>query len=265
MIDPRAVVDPTAKIAANVSIGPFAVVGPNVVIGEETVIGPNALIRKDTTLGARNIVHSFASIGNDSQDLKYKGEEAWLHIGDGNTFREFCTINRGSGGEEVTTIGNNNLFMAYTHVAHDCHVGNHAVFSNCATAAGHVTVSDHVILSGGTMVHQFCVLGAYSFMAGFTGVVQDILPYVLVKGDPATPRGINVVGLRRHGFSESAIEHIRHAYKILFRRGLKLDEARAELVKMQTACSELAIMIDLIDKSTRGLARPTRKLSSEEE
>ena len=265
MIDSRAVIDPSAKIAANVTIGPFTVVGPDVEIGEGTWIGSNALVRKNTKIGANNVIHSFASIGNDSQDLKYKGEEAWLIVGDQNIFREFCTVNRGSGGEDATVIGNNNLFMSYTHVAHDCIIGNNVVFSNCATVAGHVTVDDHAILSGGTMVHQFCHIGAYSFFGGFAGVSKDILPYVLVKGDPATPRTINVIGLRRHGFSDEAIGHIRHAYKILFRRGYKIEDARAELEKMLPACPELDLFIKAIDRSTRGIARPLRSDAESDE
>ena len=265
MIDPRAIIDPSAKLADNVTVGAFAVIGPEVEIGEATIVRSSALIHKNTKIGANNVIHSFASIGNDSQDLKYKGGEAWLHIGDGNTFREFCTINRGSGGADITVIGNNNLFMSYTHVAHDCHIGNHVIFSNTATVAGHVTVGDYAILSGAAAVHQFCNLGAYSFLAGCSGVMQDVLPYVLVKGDPAVPRAINTVGLSRHGFSEETIAHIRQAYKILFRRGYKLEEARAELEKMVPSCPELELFIKAIDQSARGIARPSKMRTEDDE
>jgi len=263
MIHATAIIDPSAKLAADVSVGPYSVIGPEVEIGAGTTVGSNALIAKNTKIGKGNIIYSYASLGNDSQDLKYKGGEAWLHIGDHNTFREFCTINRGSGGSDITLIGDHNLFMSYTHVAHDCRVGNYVVFSNLATLAGHIQVDDYAIIGGGAVVHQFCNIGAHSFIGGAAGLGQDAMPYVIFHGVPAYPISVNLVGLRRHGFSESAIEHIRHAYRILFRRGNKLEDAREELIKMVPACPEIQLMIDAIDRSQRGIARRSR--SSKEE
>ncbi len=260
MIDSRAIVDPSAKIAATASIGPWTIIGPEVEIGEGTCVESHVIIKRNAKIGSHNHIHSYASIADDPQDVHYQDRETGLVMGDHNTIREFCTISRGSSSEDgITHIGNHNYLMAYSHVAHDCRIANHVVFTNGATIAGHVQVDDYANLGGGTMVHQFCYLGAHSFCGGFSGVAQDVLPFVLAKGDPATSRSINVIGLRRRGFSESAVEHIRHAYKILFRRGNKLAEARAELEKMVSGCAEIQLLLDAIDRSTRGIARPTMR------
>lgn len=230
MIDPRAAVDPAAELAEDVSVGPFAVVGAQVRISAGTEVGPHAVIQGPTRIGRDNRIHAFASVGTDPQDKKYGGENSRLEIGDGNTIREFVTINRGTkGGGGATRIGDDNWIMAYVHIAHDCLIGSHAVFANNATLAGHVTVQDHAILGGFTLVHQFCRLGAHCFTAMGSAINRDVPPFVMVAGHMATPRGINTEGLRRRGFSNSRLAAIRQAYKTLYRSGLRLEQAREQL------------------------------------
>lgn len=266
MLDSRAVIDPSAKIAADVSVGPWTVIGPNVDIGEGTCIESHVIIKKNAKIGRNNHIHSFASVADDPQDIHYKDQETWLVIGDNNVVREFCTISRGSSNDDLTTsIGNNNYLMAYSHIAHDCIIGNSVVFTNGATIAGHVRVDDYANLGGSVLIHQFCNIGTYSFVGGTSAVNQDVLPYVVMHGIPAYPISVNVIGLRRRGFSESAIEHIRHAYRIIFRRGHKLAEAILELEKMVAQCPEIQVMIDAINRSTRGLARPSIRSKQERE
>lgn len=260
MIHAKAVIDPSAKIAGNVSIGPFSVVGPNVEIGQDTWIGNNVNIRCNTKIGKENKIYSFASIGDDPQDLKYSGEETWLEIGDRNKFREFCTINRGTGdGGGVTKIGHDNLFMAYTHVAHDCIMGNHIILSNNASLAGHIIVDDCVILGGFSAVHQFCHLGQHSFLSAGALAVKDVLPFVKMAPSKdahyAKPCGLNVVGLKRHNYSNSTMLHLRRAYRIIFREGLTVDEAVAGLNAMLEDCPDIQLMINAIQQSERGIAR----------
>lgn len=256
MIHPTAVIDPTAQIGANVSIGPYSVIGANVTIGDECEIGPHVVIKGPTTLGKRNKIVQFASIGEDPQDKKYAGEPTELIIGDDNLFREYVTINRGTvqdGGK--TVIGNNNWIMAYCHIAHDCHLGNGLIFSNGATLAGHVHVGDHVLMSANAMVHQFCRLGTRSFVSFGTGVTQDVPPYVLVSGPTAKPFGINSEGLRRAGVESDTIMALKRAYKAIYRSGLKLDEALVKLEEMATETPEVQPMVDFIRGSTRSIAR----------
>lgn len=230
MIDPRAAVDPTAELAEDVSVGPFAVVGGNVRISAGTEVGAHAVIEGPTRIGRDNRIHAFASVGTDPQDKKYAGENTRLEIGDGNTIREFVTINRGTaGGGGVTRIGDDNWIMAYVHIAHDCLIGSHTVFANNATLAGHVVVQDHAILGGFTLVHQFCRLGAHCFTAMGSAINRDVPPFVMVAGHMATPRGINTEGLRRRGFSNNRLAAIRQAYKTLYRSGLRLEQAREQL------------------------------------
>lgn len=230
MIDPRAAVDPAAELAEDVSVGPFAVVGGNVRISAGTEVGAHAVIQGPTRIGRDNRIHAFASVGTDPQDKKYAGENTRLEIGDGNTIREFVTINRGTaGGGGVTRIGDDNWIMAYVHIAHDCLIGSHTVFANNATLAGHVVVQDHAILGGFTLVHQFCRLGAHCFTAMGSAINRDVPPFVMVAGHMATPRGINTEGLRRRGFSNNRLAAIRQAYKTLYRSGLRLEQAREQL------------------------------------
>ena len=256
MIDPHAIVSPQAQLAADVSVGPFSIIGPDVQIGPGTTVGPHVVITGHTRIGAGNRFFQFASIGDAPQDLKYKGERTRLEIGDRNVFRESCTINRGTRHDQgVTRIGDDNLFMAYSHVAHDCVVGNKAVFANCAALGGHVEIGDWVILGGLTAVHQFTQIGAHAFLAGGCIVQRDVPPYVMVAGNPAQPHGVNSEGLRRRGFDEEQIRHVREAYRILYRCELKLSDALAKLEPIAAERAEIRAFVDFIGRSTRSLVR----------
>lgn len=257
MIDPRADIHPTARIAENVTIGPWTVIGPEVEIGAHTWISSHVVIKGPARIGAHNKLYQFSSIGEDPQDKKYKGESTSLEMGDYNVIREFCTINRGTlQGGNVTRIGNHNLLMAYVHIAHDCIIGNETIFANNASLAGHVIVEDFAILSGLSGVHQFCTIGAYSFVAKATIVAKDVLPFLLVSGhEDAKPYGLNVEGLKRRGFSAEAINELRRAYKIIFRQGFTVPDAISELRTMVSQCPEIQLMIDGLEKSERGIMR----------
>ncbi|MGR8933544.1 MAG: acyl-ACP--UDP-N-acetylglucosamine O-acyltransferase [Gammaproteobacteria bacterium] len=256
MIDSRAVVDSRAEIADDVSIGPFTVIGPDVKIGSGTVIGPHVVIKGPTSLGKSNRVFQFASVGEDPQDKKYADEVTRLEIGDRNTIREYCTMHRGTQQDKgITRIGNDNLFMAYTHVAHDCVIGNHVIMANGASLAGHVFLHDHAILGGFTLVHQFTQIGEFSFSAMGSAITQDIPPYVMVGGRPTRPHGINSVGMERHGASPEVIRLVRKAYKILYKSNLKLEEAIAEMDGIAGDCYELSCIIGFLRKVTRGILR----------
>ncbi len=255
-IDPRAIVSPKAELAADVTVGPYTVIGDDVVIGPGTWIGPNAVINGPTTLGAGNRVFQFASIGEAPQDLKYKGEPTRLVIGDRNVFREFTTMNRGTvTGGGLTTIGSDNLFMAYTHVAHDCHVGNRVVMANYATLGGHVHVGDWVIMGGYSGIHQFTKVGAHAFLGNNAAVTRDVPPYVMAVGSPAVPHSINSEGLKRRGFTPEQIRNLKNAYRVLYRSELKLADAVAELAKRAETQPELKPFVDFIGESTRSLVR----------
>jgi UDP-N-acetylglucosamine acyltransferase len=256
LIDPRAVVDPGAKIDSDVYIGPYAVVGADVEIGRGSRIEPHAVIKGPTVIGADNHIFQFASIGDDPQDKKYKGERTRLVIGDRNTIREFCTLNRGTVQDQgVTTIGNDNWIMAYCHVAHDCVVGNQTIFANNASIAGHVHVGDHAILGGFTAVHQFCRIGAHTLTSMFSYVTKDIPAFVTMSGRPAEPRGINAEGLKRRGFTAEQVRNIREAYRAVYRQGLKLEEAIAELAGRVAEQPEIRPFLDSLRDGSRGLAR----------
>ena len=256
MIHPQAIVSPQAELAADVSVGPFTVIGPDVHIGPGTVIGPHAVINGPTTIGAENRIFQFASIGDAPQDKKYKGEPTRLEIGDRNIFRESCTINRGTTHDQgVTRIGNDNLFMAYTHVAHDCVVGNNTVFSNCAALGGHVEIGDWVGLGGLSAVHQYTKIGAHAFLAGGAIVTRDVPPYLMVAGNPAAPHAVNAEGLKRRGYTEEQIRHIREAYRILYRSDLKLKEALEKMQPMAATQPEIQAFVDFIGRSTRSIVR----------
>lgn len=256
MIDPRAIVSPQAELAADVSVGPFTIIGPDVVIGAGSVIGPHAVINGPTRLGEGNRVFQFASIGDAPQDKKYRGEPTRLEIGDRNVFRECCTINRGTAhGHGVTRIGNDNLFMAYSHVAHDCVVGHNTTFANCAALAGHVEIGDWVGLGGLTAVHQYTKIGAHAFTGGGAIVTRDVPPYVMARGNPAEPHGVNSEGLRRRGFSEDQVRNIREAYRILYRSDLRLTEAVARLRELALTQPEIGLFVDFIESSTRSIVR----------
>lgn len=256
MIDPRAVISPKAELAADVTVGPFSIIGPDVIIGPGTVVGPHAVINGPTRIGASNRIFQFASIGDAPQDKKYAGEPTRLEIGDRNVFRESCTINRGTTHDKgVTTIGSDNLFMAYSHVAHDCVLGNNLVFANGATLGGHVEVGDWVILGGLAAVHQFCKVGAYAFIAGGAIVTRDVPNYVMVAGNPAEPSTINAVGLKRRGFTEDQIRNIRNAFRILYRSDLLLADAVAKLEELGKTQPEVAAFVEFIGRSERSLIR----------
>jgi UDP-N-acetylglucosamine acyltransferase len=256
VIDARAVVSPQAQVAPDVRVGPFSVIGPQVRIGPRTVIGPHAVINGPTTIGADNRIFQFASIGDEPQDKKHTGEPTRLEIGDRNVFRESCTINRGTIHDKgVTRIGSDNLFMAYAHVAHDCVIGNHTVFANCASLGGHVEIGDWAILGGLTAVHQFARIGAHAFLGGGSILSRDVPPYVMVAGNPAVPHAVNAEGLKRRGFSEEQIRNIREAYRIVYRSELKLAEALARLGPLAETHEELRPFVDFIQGSTRSLAR----------
>jgi UDP-N-acetylglucosamine acyltransferase len=256
LIDPRAIVSPQAQLAADVSVGPFSIIGPHVEIGPRTVIGPHAVVNGPSTLGADNRIFQFASIGDEPQDKKYRGEPTRLVIGDRNVFRESCTVNRGTTHDKgVTRIGDDNLFMAYSHVAHDCLIGNNTEFANCASLAGHVEIGDWAILGGLTAVHQFARIGAHAFLGGGSILSRDVPPYVMVAGNPAVPHAVNAEGLKRRGFHEEQIRNIRDAYRIVYRSELKLADALEQLVPRMAAQSEIRPFVEFIQASTRSLAR----------
>ena len=256
MIDPHALVSPQAQLAADVTVGPFSIIGPGVEIGPRTIVGPHVVINGPTRIGADNRFYQFASIGEAPQDKKYNGEPTRLEIGDRNVFRESCTVNRGtSQGGGVTRIGNDNLLMAYSHVAHDCTIGDKIVFANCAALGGHVEIGDWVILGGLTAVHQFVKIGAHAFLAGGAIVQRDVPPYVMVAGNPAEPRMVNAEGLKRRGFDEEQVKNIRDAYRTLYRSDLKLEDALEKLRPLAATRSEIKAFVDFIDGSTRSLVR----------
>ncbi|HPX61633.1 MAG TPA: acyl-ACP--UDP-N-acetylglucosamine O-acyltransferase [Deltaproteobacteria bacterium] len=258
MIHPSAIIDSSATLAADVEIGPYAIIGKHVTIGSGTTVGPHTVIGDWTTIGANNQIFHQASVGAPPQDLKYKGEEAWTHIGDNNIIREFATIHRGTvTGHGETVVGNSNLFMAYSHVAHDCRIGNGVVMANVATLAGHVTVEDNVILGGLVAIHQFVTIGAYAMIGGGTLVGVDILPYTIatMSRRDAKLRGLNLIGLKRRGFSDQAISNLKTAYKILFMSDLKLPEAVERIKAEITGCPEVDYMLDFIARSQRGICR----------
>ncbi len=256
IIDARAIVSPQSTLADDVEVGPFSIVGPDVVVGAGTKIGSHAVVRGPTTIGANNQIFQFASIGEAPQDLKYRGEPTRLEIGDNNVFRECVTVHRGTvTGTGITRIGNNCLFMAYSHVAHDCLVGDRCVLSNATALAGHVELGDFVILSGYAAIHQFCKIGAHAFLANNAAVTRDVPPFLMVAGSPAEPKGINSEGLKRRGFDSSQIANIKQAYKILYRSKLKLVDATASLVEMARSAPEVQPFVDFLPRITRSLIR----------
>ena len=249
-------IDPGARIAPDVEIGPFCVIGPDVEIGAGTKIGAHVLVEAGTRIGRDNQIHAFSSIGGAPQDKKYHDEPTRLEIGDRNTIREFCTINRGTVQDSgVTRIGHDNWIMAYVHVAHDCDVGSNTIFANNAALAGHVRVGDWAILGGYTMVHQFVSIGAHAMTAIATVLLLDLPPYVTAAGNTAKPFGINSEGLKRRRFSPESIARIKSAYRTLYRAGLQLEEARGELQKMAEASPEIVPMVEFLAASRRGITR----------
>jgi UDP-N-acetylglucosamine acyltransferase len=253
VIHQTAVIDPSAKIANEVHIGPYSIIGPEVEIGQGTWIGPHVVIQGPTRIGRENKIFQFASIGEVSQDKKFVDQRSRLEIGDRNVIRESCTFNRGTGDDACTKVGNDNHFMAYVHIAHDCEVGNGTIFANNASLAGHVIVEDYAILSGFSGVFQFCRIGKYSFAATNSVIIKDVPPFVKVSGYYAKPFGLNVVGLQRRGFSDEIIKKLRQAYKVIYRNGLTIKDAIAELKTIE--CAEVQGLIQFIENSNAGIVR----------
>ncbi len=256
MISDKAIIDPSAKVGANVTIGPYAIIGPNVEIGDNCSISSHAMIQGPTTIGRNNKFFQFTSIGEECQIANHNDDTTKLVIGDNNIFREGCTVHRGSEhGKRVTTIGHNNMFMVNSHIAHDCTVGDNVVFANEASIAGHVVVGDYVTLSGKAGVHQFCHLGAYSFAAGGAIIFKDVMPYTIVAGNPAKVSGINGVGLSRNNFTQETINRLQKAYKLIFRSTLTVKTVLKELHKSADECEYVDIMAHFLETSTRGIVR----------
>lgn len=256
MIHEQAIIEDGAVIGNNVTVGPWTLIGKDVVIGDDCHISANVVIKGPTKIGKGNRIFQFASIGEDCQDLKYADEPTELHIGDHNVFRESCTIHRGTiQDNSLTKIGSHNLFMAYTHVAHDCVVGNHCILANNASIAGHVHVGDYAILGGMSGVHQFCHIGAHSFVAATSLILKDVPPYVMASGNAAKPYGLNSEGLKRRGFSPEVIRTIKNAYRKVYRQNLTVEEAIKEIKASLESSEELNLFIDFIQSSNRGIIR----------
>lgn len=256
LIDSRAIIDPSARLADNVEVGPWSIIGPNVEIGEGTVIGPHVIVKGPTVIGRHNRIYQFSSVGEDTPDLKYKGEPTRLVIGDHNVIREGVTIHRGTVQDRSeTTIGSHNLLMAYVHVGHDSVIGDHCILVNNTALAGHVHVDDWAILSGFTLVHQFCRIGAHSFSGMGTAIGKDVPAFVTVFGSPAEARSMNFEGMRRRGFSDEVMHALRRAYKVVYRKGLTVEEAMAELAADAAQYPEVALFRDSVRNSTRGITR----------
>ncbi len=256
MIDPRAIIDPSAKLGENVEVGPWTIIGPDVEIGDGCVIASHVVLKGPTRMGRNNRIYQFSSVGEDTPDLKYQGEPTRLIIGDNNVIREGVTIHRGTVQDRgETVIGNDNLLMAYAHVGHDSVIGDHCILVNNASLAGHVNVGDWAILSGYSLVHQFCNIGAHSFAGFGCGISKDVPAYVTVSGQPAEAKTINAEGLKRRGFSREAIAAIRRAYKIVYRQGLTVEEAVAQLSEIAAEQPEVQLLIDSLQQSKRGIVR----------
>lgn len=255
-IHATAIIDATAELDSSVEVGAYSVIGANVKINSGTRIASHVAINGPTTIGKNNHIFQYSSLGEAPQDKKYQGEPTLLEIGDDNTIREFCTFNRGTVQDKGTTkIGNDNWIMAYVHIAHDCQIGNHTIFANNASLAGHVDVYDYAILGGFTLIHQFCKIGSHVITAVGSVVFKDIPPYVTAAGYDAKPHGINAEGLKRRGYSADSILQIKRAYKALYRKGLTLDEAKVELAEMQNTTPEIGLLTDFLKISTRGIVR----------
>ncbi len=256
MIHPQAIIDPSAKLAEGVSVGAFSVIGAGVEIGAGTRIASHVVIDGPARIGSDNRIYAFAAIGGDPQDKKYAGEATSLVIGDRNVIREYCTLNRGTAQDGgLTRLGDDNWIMAYVHIAHDCRIGSHTIFANSASLAGHVTVEDHVILGGFTLLHQFCKVGAHAFTAMNSVISKDVPPFVMVSGHMARPHGLNSEGLKRRGFSPETLSQLRKAYKILYRSGLTLEQAIEQLQGLDGAVAEVDRLVAFLKDVTRGIVR----------
>jgi len=254
-IHPTAIVEPGAELGAGVKVGPYCVIGAKVKVGDGCQIQHHVTLEGPSTIGAENVFYAYASIGQQTQDLKYKGEPTYLTIGNGNTFREFVTVHRSTGSETVTRIGNGGNFLAYSHVAHDCTVGDGVIFSNNGTLAGHVEVHDNAVIGGLTAIHQFCRIGRHAITGGCSKIVQDVPPFMIADGNPAVVRGINQIGLERHGFPEESIRRLREAYRLLYRSKLNVKQAVEEIRATLWGPAEIEQLVTFIESSSRGIIR----------
>lgn len=254
-IHPSAVIDPTAHIGQTTHIGPYCVIGAGVTLGEGCLLHSHVVISGPTLIGEGNEFYPHGSIGQRTQDLKYEGEPTRLEIGNNNTFREFVTVHRATAREGVTKIGNRGNFLSYSHIAHDCIVGDDVIFSNNGTLAGHVIVGDYAVIGGLSGVHQFCRIGAHAIVGGCTKIVQDVPPFMIADGNPAEIRGVNHVGLERRGFEAEAIRELREAYRVLYRENLNVSQALETLRERFASCELVTHLIDFIATSERGIVR----------
>lgn len=265
-IHPTAIVDPSAEVAADVEVGPYCVIGAGVVLGAGCWLQHHVTIMGPSRIGERNRFFAYASIGQQTQDLKYQGEPTYLEVGDGNTFREFCTVNRATMPGDKTIVGSHNHFLAYSHIGHDCVVGNHVIFSNNGTLGGHVVMGDHAIISGLSAVHQFCRIGERSMIGGCAKVVQDVPPYCIVDGHPAVTRGLNLVGLQRAGFPEEAIRSLRWVFRVIFRKGLNITQALEELeAEPEKLTPEARVLMEFARTTKRGLCPGPRGANGDDD
>lgn len=256
IIHPSSIIEDGAIIGQNVKIGPFCYIGANVEIGSGTELKSHVVINGHTKIGCDNQIYQFTSIGEVNQDLKYSGEPTRTEIGDRNRIRESVTIHRGTiQGGEVTRVGSDNLLMINAHVAHDCQVGSHCILANNATLAGHVEIDDYVIVGGMTAIHQFCVIGAHAMIGGCSGVAQDVPPYVIAQGNHATPFGVNLVGLKRRGFTKEGLHAINNSYKVLYRNGLSFEDAKISIEEIAQSNPDVKLFVDFFARSTRGIIR----------
>lgn len=256
LIHPTAIIEEGAELGCNVSVGPYSVIGPNVKIGDNNVIESHVVINGHTTIGEGNHFFPYAAIGAAPQSIAYKGEPTEVRIGNNNTFRENVTVNRGTAGDEgFTSIQDDNFIMAYCHIAHDCHLGSHIVFANCASLAGHCYVGDYVVLAGYTLVHQFCRIGDHCFTGVNAVCIQDVPPFTLAAGNRAITHGINVRGLRRRGFSSEEITELKRAYKIIYRSGLTTSSAIKEIESREWSSDRVSLLTGFIKESKRGVIR----------
>jgi len=257
-IHPTAVIDKSSEISPEADIGPYCIIGPNTRIGAGTIMDSHIYVRGWSSIGERCHFYSHSSVGTDPQDLKYKGEQTYLKIGNDNVFREFVSLNRGTrGGHGITVVGNNNFLMAYSHVAHDCSIGDNVIMANAATLAGHVTVGDHATVGAFSAVHQFCRVGPHAFIGGFSVVTRDALPYMRTVGarNEAKTYGINVLGLQRKGFSAQSMAELKQVYRILFRSKMNTGDALAKAKESQWASPEVDTLLEFIESSERGFIR----------
>jgi len=256
LIDPRAIIDPSAVLADDVEVGPWTVIGPDVEIGEGTVIASHVVVKGPTKIGKNNRIFQFCTVGEDCQDKKFLGEATRLEIGDNNIFREACTVHRGTTQDKsLTKIGNGNLFMVNVHIAHDVMIANNCILANDTNIAGHVHIGENAILGGASQVHQFVQIGCHSMCGTGSIVLKDVPAYIMANGNSAKPHGINSEGLKRRGFTPDDIRALRNAYKLVYRKSLTLEEALLELKPLVSQSSSVTAFIDSLQLSTRGIIR----------